>query len=465
MESTPSVQVADEKSVKSRSLDDPSLFINREVSWIRFNYRVLEEALDTTHPLLERVKFLAISGSNLDEFFMTRASILEQHVERGDFEPTPGSRMTPLEQIKVTRSEILPLLKQQEKCWTKELAPALGKEGIRVIEPQDLTKLQRQLLREYFQKEILPVMKKPDADYVAGYISNLHVNLLVVANDPRMSEAPTKLLVEAPTDTFDRFIRIPPVESHKDEDNFILLEDLVASNLDLLFPLARILGYYKFRVTRNAEIDVVADEKTDFLTTMELSIRQRRHGKPARLEFQSSMPQHLREYLAQNIGSFHVPNADDVQYKIDGPFGFVDLWQLLKLKRPNLKDTPFQGYVVPELGPGKHFSEPIAAKDYALYHPYDSFDMIVNVLADAAIDPKVTEIYITLYRIDPDSPIISHLMKAAANGKKVTALIELKAKFDEANNINWAKMNDSSRREGRLQLPQDQSARKARSHN
>jgi polyphosphate kinase len=440
LESTPSVQVADEESVKSRSLDDPSLFINREVSWIRFNYRVLEEAHDTTHPLLERVKFLAISGSNLDEFFMTRASILEQHVERGDFEPTPGSRMTPLEQIKVTRSEILPLLKKQKECWEKELAPALAKERIRVIEPQDLTQQQSRMLREYFEKEILPVMKKPDAEYVAGYISNLHVNLLVVANDPRMSEAPTKLLVEAPTDTFDRFIRIPPVESRKNEDDFILLEDLVASNLDLLFPAAKILSHYKFRVTRNAEIDVVADEKTDFLTTMELSIRQRRHGKPARLEFQSSMPQHLREYLTHSIGAFHVPSAEDVQYEIDGPFGLVDLWQLLKLKRPDLKDTPFQGYIVPELGPGKHFSEPIAARDYALYHPYDSFDVIVNVLADAAIDPNVTEIYITLYRIDPDSPVISHLMKAASSGKKVTALIELKAKFDEANNINWAKV-------------------------
>jgi len=371
---------------------------------------------------------------------MTRASILEQQVERGDFEPTPGSRMTPLQQIKVTRNEILPLLKQQKECWTKQLAPALAKEGIRIMKPQDLTKQQSGVLREYFQKEILPVMKKPDTEYVAGYISNLHVNLLVVADDPRLSEASTKLIVEAPTDSFDRFIKIPSIEEGKNEDNFILLEDLVASNLDLLFPSTRIQTHYKFRVTRNAEIDVVADEKTDFLTTMELSVRQRHHGKPARLEFESSMPQHLREYLTGSVGSFRVPNPEDVQYEIDGPFGLVDFWQLLKLKRPDLKDTPFQGYIVPELGPGKHAFGPIAAKDYALYHPYDSFDMVVNVLADAAIDPNVTEIYITLYRIDPDSPVISHLMKAASSGKKVTALIELKAKFDEVNNINWAKL-------------------------
>ena len=440
LDSAPSLQVAGQ-TVKSRSLDDPALFINREVSWIRFNYRVLEEAFDERHPLLERVKFLAISGSNLDEFFMTRASILEQHIERGEFEPTPGSRMTPQDQIKVTRSEILPLLKRQKECWETELAPALAKEGIHILNPSELNKQQSRILREYFQKEILPVMKKPDAEYVAEYISNLHVNLLVVANDPRMSEVTTKFLVEAPTDKFDRFVRVSPGENRPNEDNFILLEDLVGSNLDLLFPSAKILHHFKFRVTRNAEIEILADEKTDFLTTMELSIRQRHHGKPARLEFESTMPQHLREYLATNIGSFHVPNPEDVQYEIDSHFGLADFWHLLKLKRPDLKDTPFQGFIVPELGPpGSQIFGAMGEHDYALYHPYDSFDMVVNVLAEAAIDPTVTEIYITLYRIDPDSPVISHLMKAASSGKKVTALIELKAKFDEANNIRWAKL-------------------------
>ena len=438
MVTEPASQVRDVD--QGKSLDDPALFINREVSWIRFNYRVLEEAYDSSHPLLERVKFLAISGSNLDEFFMTRASILEEHVERGDFQPTPGSRMTPLEQIKVTRSEILPLLKRQKECWQNPLAPALAKEGIRIKSSEELNRSEKRVLREYFQKEILPVMKKPDADYVAPYVSNLHVNLLVVANHPRMTEGSTRLVVEAPTDKFDRFVRLPSAEKSPTEDNFILLEDLVASNLNLLFPSARIRNCFKFRVTRNAEIDVVADEKTDFLTTMELSVSQRRHGKPARVEFEKSTPRDLREYLVDTIGSIRVPNPEDVQYEIDGPFGFVDFWQLLKLKRPDLKDTPFQGYIVPELGPGKHVFEAIAAKDYALYHPYDSFDMVVNALADAATDPKVTEIYVTLYRIDPDSPVISHLMKAASSGKKVTALIELKAKFDEANNIKWAKM-------------------------
>jgi polyphosphate kinase len=429
-----------QESGKGKTLDDPALFINREVSWIRFNYRVLEEANDTSHPLLERVKFLAISGSNLDEFFMTRASILEQQVERGDFEPTPGSRMTPLEQLKVTRSQILPLLEKQKKCW-QELVPALANENIRIQKPSDLTKHQNRILREYFQKEILPVMKKPNEEYVAGYLSNLHVNLLVVADDPRMKEASTKLMVEAPTDSFERFIRIPTlVEAHKSEDNFVLLEDLVAANLDLLFPLARILNHYKFRVTRNAEIDVKADENTDFLTTMELSVRQRRYGKPARIEFENTIPNSLRDYIAQNIGSIRLPSPEDVHYAIDGPFGLVDFWQLLKLKRPNLKDAPFKGYIVPELEAGRPVFDEIAAKDFALYHPYDSFDMIVTLLADAATDPDVTDIYITLYRIDPDSPIISSLMKAASNGKSVTALIELKAKFDEVNNINWAKM-------------------------
>jgi len=436
-----SVQTAD-NSGAGRTLDDPALFINREVSWIRFNYRVLEEAEDPSQPLLERVKFLAISGSNLDEFFMTRASILEQQIERGDFEPTPGSRMTPLEQIKVTRGEIIPLLKKQRRCWD-ELVPLLAEEGIRVLRPDDLSKSQNRILRDYFRTEILPAMKKPDVEYVAPYISNLHVNLLVQVDEPTLEEASTNLLVESPSDNFDRFVAVPAPtvsEGSSDESNFILLEDLVAANLDLLLPSTRVHSHHKFRVTRNAEIDVRADENTDFLTTMELSVRQRHYGKPARVEFESGMPQHLLDYLARQVGSIRLPSPGDAQYEIAGPFGFVDFWQLLKLNKPALKDPPLRGYILPELQQGKPILREIAAKDFALYHPYDSFDMVINTLADAATDPDVTQIFITLYRIDPGSPIISSLVKAASNGKSVTALIELKAKFDETNNINWAKV-------------------------
>jgi len=434
-----SVQLAD-KSGETRTLDDPALFINREVSWIRFNYRVLEEAEDPSQPLLERVKFLAISGGNLDEFFMTRASILEQQIERGDFEPTPGSRMTPLQQIQVTRREIIPLLKNQRRCWD-DLQPLLAKEGIRILRPEDLSDSQNQILRDYFRTEILPVMKKPDVEYVAPYISNLHVNLLVEVDEPRLAEASTKLLVESPSDSFDRFVSVPAgSEGSADENNFMLLEDLVAANLDLLLPSTRVRSYYKFRVTRNAEIEVRPDPNTDFLTTMELSVRQRRHGKPARVEFESRMPRYLRDYLARSVGSIRLPSPEDAQYEIDGPFGFVDFWRLLKLNKPALKDEPLRGYILPELQQGKPILNEIAKNDFALYHPYDSFDMVVNTLADAASDPDVTEIYITLYRIDPGSPIISSLVKAASNGKSVTALIELKAKFDETNNINWAKV-------------------------
>ena len=442
MSSQLSNQLSAQTDAASGILDDPSLFINREVSWIRFNYRVLEEAEDSSQPLLERVKFLAISGGNLDEFFMTRASILEQQIERGDFEPTPGSRMTPLQQIQVTRGEIIPLLKKQRNCWD-DLVPLLAREGIRVLNPEELNRTQSQILREYFRTKILPAMKKPDVEYVAPYISNLHVNLLVSVDEPRLEEASTKLLVESPTDSFDRFVAVPTPsasETDKEQYEFILLEDLVGTNLDLLLPLTHINSYYKFRVTRNAEIDVQPDPNTDFLTTMELSVRQRRHGKPARVEFGARMPLYLRSYLARSIGSIRLPSPEDVQYEIDGPFGFVDFWHLLKLNKPALKDPPLRGYILPELQQGKPILSEIAAKDFALYHPYDSFDMIINMLADAATDPNVTEIFITLYRIDPGSPIISSLVTAASNGKSVTALIELKAKFDETNNINWAKI-------------------------
>jgi polyphosphate kinase len=441
-----SVQVS-ENLPPRKTLDDPALFINREVSWIRFNYRVLEEAEDQSQPLLERVKFLAISGSNLDEFFMTRASILEQQIERGDFEPTPGSRMTPLQQIKVTRGEIIPLLRKQRRCW-EALVPLLAEQGIRILKPDEISASQKRILRNYFKTEILPAMKKPDADYVAPYISNLHVNLLVVVDETRLEEDSTKLLVESPSDRFDRFVPVPttPVsEGGNDENNFMLLEDLVAANLDLLLPSTRIRACYRFRVTRNAEIEVRPDPNTDFLTTMELSVRQRRYGKPARLEFEPDMPQHLRDYLARSIGSIRLPSPEDTQYEVDPPFGFVDFWRLLKLNKPALKDPPLRGYILPELQQGKPILDEITLKDFALYHPYDSFDMVINTFADAATDPDVSEIFITLYRIDPGSPIISSLVKAASNGKSVTALIELKAKFDETNNINWAKILTQAR--------------------
>lgn len=426
------------KSIRNGPLEGHSLFISRELSWIRFNYRVLEEAQDTRHPLLERVKFLAISGSNLDEFFMTRSFLLEE-LDKDEPEGTHEG-ITALEQITAIRKEILPLLRIRMKCWEEELLPALVKEKIRIFRLSDLSEQQKRALRDYFQNVVLPAMKKPDANYSSPFISNLQINLLAVAKGPKQDR---KLIVEVPADKFGRFFRIPTQSSYKETevDTFILLEDLVASNLDLLFPSTQILDHYQFRVTRNAEIDFKADETTDFLKTVELSVRERRYGKPSRLEFQSSMPEQLREYLARNIGSmvpYRIPAY--AQYEVDCPLGLVDFWELLKLNRPDLKDAPIKGYVIPELAPGRSVFSEIASKDFMLYHPYDSFDTLVNMFSYAATDPTVTEIYITLYRIDPDSPIISSLIRAASNGKKVTALVELKAKFDEANNIKYAKV-------------------------
>jgi polyphosphate kinase len=428
--------IGDEAS-KATSLEDPALYINRELSWIKFNERVLEEAEDHMHPLLERVKFLAICGSNLDEFFMTRAYHLEEQVDRNQFEPTPDG-MTPLQQIEITRKEILPLLVKHAKCWEESLCPSLRMEGVRVQSFSELDATKKQALRDYLKNVMLPVMNKKGIDAASSFIPNLHIHLLILGKFPEKSE--TYLALEMPVDEFGRLIQLPKgaetsAEGHR-EVELVFIEDLIESNLDLLFPPEfKILGKCQFRVTRNAEIDVKVDESTDFLRTMELSMEQRRHGKPSRLEYESSAPSFLKEYLSNMIGL-----PEYAQYVCDCPLGLSDLWQLLKVDRPDLKDAPLKAFVVPELAPGSNSFEAISRKDFALYHPYDSFDMITNLFREAAMDINVTDIYITLYRIDPTSPIIGALLAAAFNGKSVTALIELKAKFDEVNNINWAKV-------------------------
>jgi polyphosphate kinase len=417
-------------------LEDPLLYINREISWIRFNERVLEEARDVHHPLLERVKFLAICGSNLDEFFMTRASLLEKQIDKNLYEPTPDC-MAPLFQIEATRNEIIPLIKEYSKCWERELTPALEIEGIRVQKYANLEERQKQALRGYFESTVLPTLKKPVNEYVSPFVANLRINLLVVAQSSENGE--TFFIVPIPSEIFGRLIKLQKqsttsVVEGREEYDLVFLEDLIQSNLDLLFLGFKITNSYAFRLTRDAEIEVKPDETVDFLRTMEKSVESRRFGKPARLEFESSMPPQVRNILSRKL---EVP--DYALYE-SGILGLADLYQLLKLSRPDLKDKPFEAFVVPELAVGRHVFNEIKQKDFVIYHPYDSFDIVLNLLRDAATDPDVTAIFITLYRIDPTSPVIGSLIAAAFSGKSVTVLFELKAKFDEVNNINWAKM-------------------------
>jgi len=427
---------------QKKSLDDPSYFINRELSWVRFNARVLEEARDLWHPLLERVKFIAICGSNLDEFFMTRIPRLMKKINKGSQEKSMDG-MTSMEQIEATRKEILPLIEKHSECWKNEIRPALEKEDIEIIDYCDLSERRKETLREFFKNSILPSLKIPKEGFNAGAIESLHVTLFV-SGFPGQDSC---YLIDVPTEKFGRLIRIPRGSESRESDgeikeieyDFVFLEDLMSNSLDLIFPNEKNLRAYAFRLTRNGEIDILMDESADFLSAVKKSLSSRRAGFPSRVEFEKETPPFIREAIATALGL-----PDYLIYEFDGPLGLVDLWQLHKINRQDLKDKSFLPSISPLLTPEKNLLETVSKRDFVLYHPYDGFEVIVDLLKEAALDSNVIEICITMYRMDHKSPIVDALIEAAKRSKKVTAIVELKAKFDEENNILLAsKLRDA----------------------
>jgi polyphosphate kinase len=419
------------------SLNDSRLYINREVSWIRFNHRVLEEANDPSQPLLEKVKFLAICGSNLDEFFMTRVSRMQKKIKRGDVERDPDG-MSAFDELEATRREIIPLLKKHQICWSDVIKPALASENIHIKQLKDIDKEARLNLRDYFEKKIFPIIEEPNEDFAHMFIPNLRINLFVLAKDKNLKQR--YFLVEVPNDRLPRFVELKSKsgtskkKKGKQKIEYAFLEDIIKDNLDILLPEMEIVAAYPFRLTRDAEIEILVDETSDFLKIMQKSLKARKTGTPTRLEIDESMPDNLREILVNMFGL-----QSYLMYEIDGPLGFIDFWQLLKIYRPDLKDAIFRRHIPKQLSPKKDLFKAIKKKDYVFYYPYDSFEIILNLMRQAAKDPYVTSIYITLYRIDKKSPITDILMDAVKNGKKVTAFIELKAKFDEEHNIKMTK--------------------------
>jgi polyphosphate kinase len=415
---------------QKRPLDNPNYFLNRELSWIRFNARVLEEARDLWHPLLERVKFIAICGSNLDEFFMTRVAKLIKKDKAGSEEKSIDG-LNSRQQIDATREEIIPLIENHSKCWRNELIPALAKEKIYVSNFVDLSEKDRENLREFLKTSVTPSIRVPKVGFESVLIENLHITLFITGfqNHPSFC-----ILLDVPTEKFGRLISIPQKGESKDfeikENHFVLLEDLITNNLDIIFPTEKNLAAYQFRLTRNGEIDILMDESADFLNTVKKSLSTRKIGFPTRLEFDKKMPKVVRETIAKKVGV-----SDYSTYEFDAPLGFVDFWQLLKIDRPDLKDKSFLPCISPSLNSEKSFFEAISKQDFVLYHPYDGFEVIVDLLKEASLDSDISEICITMYRMDHKSPIVDALIESARKGKKVTAIVELKAKFDEENNI------------------------------
>ena len=432
----------DDARGKRLDLGDSSLFINRELSWIRFNGRVLEEALDKRHPLLERVKFLAIFANNLDEFFMIRVSGLRRQYIAGVVK-TPPDGMTPAEQLVAIRRELNPMLAQHMDCWHNDLLPRLRKQGIEILDHDDLKRKQRKLLRGHFEREIFPALTPLafDPGHPFPHISNLSLNLAVVINDPAAGRRFARVKVPA---VFPRLIRIPSEEKAESYEslglvdssstNFVWLEQVIAANLDMLFPDLEILAAYPFRITRDADQEIEEDEAADLLYAIEESVRMRHFGSAVRLQIDRAMPDRIRDILIMNLGL-----APYQVYTVAGPIGMTDLMELTDIDRPELKDAPFHPAIPPQLATEENIFSVIQRRNILLYHPYDSFAPVVDFVQQAARDPDVVAIKQTLYRVGPNSPIVAALMEARENGKQVAVLVELKARFDEENNIVWAR--------------------------
>ncbi len=412
-------------------LEDPALYFSRELSWLEFNDRVLEEAEDERNPLLERVKFLAIFSTNLDEYFMIRVAALKQQIAAEVHKRSNDGRL-PAEQLTAI-SERLRLSLERSARLLERLAPSLASEGIAIRRYDELSPSQREQLKGFFESRVFPVLTPlaVDSSHPFPYISNLSLSLGVemyelTSEGPEMHFARVKVPDSLP--------RLVPLASNDSPSHFVLLEDVIANNLEELFPGMEIRASYRFRVTRDADLDLQEDEADDLLRAIESELRRRRFGEPVRLEVESAMPAHLRAMLLEAL------SLSDVDlYAIDGMLGTSGLWPLVNLDRPDLHDRPFTPAIPARLVHQSDMFAAIREGDLLLHHPYDSFDPVVQFVHQAAHDPQVLAIKQTLYRTSGNSPVVAALVDAAESGKQVAALIELKARFDEENNIHWAR--------------------------
>ncbi len=421
----------------SPAFTDTSLYINRELSWIYFNQRVLEEALNPeAHPLLERVKFISIFSSNLDEYFMIRVAGIEGQHEAGIQEKTIDG-YTPSEQLEKIREMVQQQLQIRNRCFYHDLVPALQNAGVKFLRVSELSATQRRALSVYFRKEIYPVLTPLafDTGHPFPFMSNLSLNLAIELEDEE-SKTMKFARVKVPG-ILPRLLRLDTIKGFQNHDGiiqFIWIEDLIENNLAHLFPKMRIVQSHLFRLIRNADIEIEEDEAGDLLKTIEQGIRSRRYGKVVRLDITPAMPRYVRELLMNNLEV-----APRNLYEIDGALGFSSLLDLLKIDRPELKYGTFSPSNHIEEDFGADIFSAIRAKDQLLYHPYDSFQPVVDFINQAAHDPDVLSIKQTLYRVGDNSPIVRALMRAAEMGKQVAVLVELKARFDEGNNIVWAR--------------------------
>ncbi|HEX6291137.1 MAG TPA: polyphosphate kinase 1 [Herpetosiphonaceae bacterium] len=404
-------------------------YLNRELSWLQFNRRVLGEALDARQPLLERVKFLAIFSSNLDEFFMVRVAGIREQIDAGVIEPSPDG-LSPIEQMMQIKPVVDQLTELQRRCWSDEVLPQLRTHGIYVCDYAELNAAQRDAVRRLFYEEIFPVLTPLafDPGHPFPHISNLSLSLAVVVNDPRHGERFARVKVP---EVLPRLMQVPTQDG---QQVFVWLEQVIAAHVDALFPGMHVPETYPFRVTRNGDVDLQEEEAADLLRTIEHGIRQRQFGRVVRLAVEQSMPQRILDLLIENLEI-----ASSEVYRVHGPLGISELMMLYSLDRPDLKYSPFMPRVPEAFEESEDPFSVIQSGDVLLHHPYESFMPVVDFISTAAEDPQVLAIKQTLYRVGRNKPLVEALIRARENGKQVTVLVELKARFDEENNIEWAK--------------------------
>ncbi|HRE83045.1 MAG TPA: polyphosphate kinase 1 [Opitutaceae bacterium] len=408
-------------------------YFNRELSWLAFNRRVLEQAQSGRHPLLERIKFLAIVSSNLDEFFEIRVAGLIQQVESGVTEHSVDG-LPPREQLRRIHSVVASLVEDQYTCWREQLLPALATEGIEFKTPKELSQTELNWVQTYFREQIFPVLTPLalDQSHPFPQLGNKTLNVVVSIDHPETPDVDHMVAILPVPRILPRLVRIDPVNTTT--ARYIFLTDVIKLCAGEFFPGYRVHGGWAFRVTRNSDLYIDEEESENLLKKIEEELRNLRRGSAVRLEIEEGVEEPIFNTLCEHLKLSH-----EYVFRLAGPINLLRLMSLSDISRPDLKFPSFTPVNVSPLHQPQRMFDTLRAQDVLLHHPYDSFQPVVDFVEQAARDPHVFAMKQTLYRTSGDSPIVRALMEASRNGKQVTALVELKARFDEANNIQWAR--------------------------
>jgi polyphosphate kinase len=412
---------------------EKAAYFNRELSWLAFDRRVLEQAQDPRHPLFERVRFLTIVSSNLDEFFEIRVAGLIQQMDSGVTEPGPDG-LSPRESLRRIHLVVASLVEEQYRCWNGQLMPALAAEGIEVKSARDLTVSELTWVRGYFREQVYPVLTPLalDQSHPFPQLGNKTLNVVVSLDNPATPEVEKLVAILPVPRILPRLVLIAPAKTGP--QRYVFLSEIIKLCAAELFPGYRLTSAHAFRVTRNSDLYIDEEEAENLLKKIEEELRNIRRGAAVRLEIEEGVHDEIFSTLCDELGLSH-----EYVFRLNGPLNLLRLQSIADLDRPELKFAPFTPVNVTPLREPAHIFDTLRAQDVLLHHPYDAFTPVVDFVEQAARDPQVFAIKQTFYRTSGDSPLVRALIEASRNGKQVTALVELKARFDEANNIQWAK--------------------------